>query len=67
MPKKRQLTPDARASLEKYLNESHSAALIVRSVFAGYFTQDENIMKDVEELVREHSRIKEHLRAAKGY
>jgi len=67
MPKKRQLTAAARKSLEKYLNESHSAALVVRSVFGGYFTQDEAIMKDIDELVRDHNRIKERLKAADGY
>jgi hypothetical protein len=64
MPKKRTLTSGDKASLEKYLEESRRAALIVKSTFSGYFMQRDEIMKDVEELLRDHARIKERLSAA---
>ena len=62
MPKKRELTPTSRANLGKYLNNAKSEMLLVRSVFSGHFRMDQEVMKDISEILRALDRVQRDLK-----
>jgi hypothetical protein len=59
MPPKKDLQSSDRPRLQKNLDESYSALLVVRSTFARYFKKTDPIMVDIEHTLHRHRAVHE--------
>jgi hypothetical protein len=57
MPKEKPVTQESSTHLLNTVHDGYSSLLIVRSILSGYFNRDEQLIYEIERLVKEYAKF----------